>query len=704
MFTRFGYSLLISIGLSQVVYAADFTVEDGQIETTTQTLSDSGDVGIIEELGSIITTGDSVNGVNASNTNQQVINRGLVSTTGDTAIGIDLGSNNQSLINSGLIRTTGAGGIGILTGGQNLSVVNSGSIITDQGQGMRINEGLQVQVQNSGFIQTANNTGISFFDTSNSSIVNSGTLISENGLGIGTNLGENISVTSSGLIQSSDAGIFIDITNGSTVDHSGTINITGNGAGIANFQSTDVEITNSGLVTTQGSAGYGIYNDQGENALIQNSGTVRTSGNTAFGIYNEAADNVTIINSGLIEVTEATTFAVLIGNSSNTHLINSGTIKSSFDTAIRFATPSDSPMMTLQQGSNIQGMVEVQDFALDLNVEKGLNLQLNLADSGEEFGTLDIDAPYVLLNSRSIAALDKTLFAMQVDIAHDLSDTVLDAIDHDCCRKDCGCGLWTKTVGSYRYRRENNELVSFNDKHIGQLLGFDKQCGKATLGLFGGYIYGEGQADGHIEKACFHTYLGGLSFTTSWCDNCVGLTFSGGYVDWDQERMIMANEEEDGVVLGESSASATFITSEFLFSHQMCLPCLKPKFSFALRHSGLYFGNYTEEGFDEDIGIRNRDIDLLSVRLEAAAPFGFYCFCLEPFIGVYGRYMLRGEGIEIEGVRGEFASGSIADVEAVFFGLRGESQVGKQSVCFSLSGDLDYDNSSRFVGSIGLRF
>lgn len=716
MIKKLGFSIVLSLGLANGLHAADFTVEDGEIETTTQVLSDAGDVGKVEELGTINVAGNNVHGISMQNDAQQVVNHGIVVTSGDNAHAIinNRGDNSQ-IINDGYVRTSGLNSTGIRNAnGIGVNILNTGSVATSGAGGWGIYnfQGHNSTINNQGSIHTEGDggRGIETQSANNVTIISSGLIETKNDSGdaIAAFFSNDLNVQHSGLIKTEGYqafGIHNFTGNNAVILQTGTIMTSGDtGYGLINEDSENAQIVNDGLITTTGSSAHGLYNSDSHNALISNGGSIDTSGSNSYGVYIDTSNNVTFKNTGMINVSGNTSFGVLFTQSSNSHLINSGTIISDSGTAIWFANSTDRPTLTLQQGSNIQGSVRSDLFYLNLNVEKGLNLQLNLSELSHDFGTLNIDAPYVLLNGKSISVLDKTLFAMQVDIAHDLSDTVLDAIDHDCCRKDCGCGLWTKTVGSYRYRRENDELVSYNDKQIGQLLGLDKEWGKSTFSFFGGYIYGEGQADGHLEKACYDTYLGGLAFTTSWCDNCIGLTFAGGYVDWDQERMIMANEAEGGVVIGESSASATFITSEFLLSHQMCLDCLNPRFSFGLRHSGLYFGNYAEEGFDEAISIRNRDIDILTIRLEASAPFGFHCFCLEPFVGVYGRYQLRGEGIEVAGARSPFDSGSISDVEAVFFGLRGEGHMGRQELSFSLSGDLDYDNSSRFVGNVGIRF
>lgn len=126
--------LLLAFGLTGLS-ASDFTVEDGEIETTTQIMGVAGDVGIIENGGSLILTLDFTPGVNAFNQNQQIFNEGLIVTTGQNSNGIVGSSIGQRITNSGLIRTTGNGGIGIFSEGQNGSILNTGSIVTELGEG-----------------------------------------------------------------------------------------------------------------------------------------------------------------------------------------------------------------------------------------------------------------------------------------------------------------------------------------------------------------------------------------------------------------------------------------------------------------------------------------------------------------------------------------------------------------------------------------
>jgi len=64
---------------------------------------------------------------------------------------------------------------------------------------------------------------------------------------------------------------------------------------------------------------------------------------------------------------------------------------------------------------------------LNLNVETGLNLALTLDPGGLGFGTLGIEAPFVLVD-KTIAVIDPTGLALQADGLADLSDTIFDGI------------------------------------------------------------------------------------------------------------------------------------------------------------------------------------------------------------------------------------------------------------------------------------
>lgn len=484
------------------------------------------------------------------------------------------------------------------------------------------------------------------------------------------------------------------------IEAGGVINV--NATGVL-MQNNNQQVQNFGLISTTGNGYVGIRNENGFNALIINEGQITTNGLVSHGIFNFNADNATIVNRGSIFASGVGAEGIFINQSDNPTVVNSGTIISEQAEAILFESSSN-PTLVLQQGSNLQGRVGSISHNLNLNVEKGLNLLLTLSDASNEFGNLNIDSPYVLLNNKQIAVVDDTLFHMQEDMAADISDNILGGVFHDCCPNPCDCGVWTQTVGSYRHRSEDDDFLEYKDWHVGQIVGYNTEYCGASIGIFGGYLYGEGETDYDLDKLHHNTFFAGLSFTQKICDACVGLTFAAGYVDWNQKLTVMDNLAEGGVDHYRFDTNAALFTSEFMINKQFCCECWNPKLTFYLRHVGLYLGKDKAEGVNGTIGIEDRNIDLLTTRLDVALPKSLCGYCLEPFVGVYGRYQLRGDKLELKGSNTEFEVGFTDSLVAGVVGLRGYHNVCGKELAFSVSGDFDNKSSSRVMGSLGLKF
>jgi hypothetical protein len=71
-------ALAISLSCIAPTQAADFTIENGQVETTPQTLDNANEVGVIEEGGELNTS--NATAINATANNNSVTNKGSIST------------------------------------------------------------------------------------------------------------------------------------------------------------------------------------------------------------------------------------------------------------------------------------------------------------------------------------------------------------------------------------------------------------------------------------------------------------------------------------------------------------------------------------------------------------------------------------------------------------------------------------------------
>ncbi len=349
--------ITLSLALSPATFATDFTILNGETETTTQTLNNN-ETGIIETGGTLIT---SVAAIDASGINNSLINSGEITTSGDGSFGVETTGVNATITNNGDINTVGANAFGIYSTGATATITNSGSIDT-----MGLNAdgiystGANAIINNSGSITTANDGADGILSLGVDTIItNSGsiTTTNESGHGIFSN-GINAIITNSGSISTNGItarGIF-SVGNDAIITNSGSISTIGDDAYGIYAADLGVTVTNSGSISTVGSGAYGIYAEN-DNNVIHNSGSILTSGDNSYGIvlgWGHGVDgenaritnsgsiiatgdgvvgirssgvNATIINSGSILTEEGDNGVAIYSTGEGATIINSGTIK-----------------------------------------------------------------------------------------------------------------------------------------------------------------------------------------------------------------------------------------------------------------------------------------------------------------------------------------------------------------------------------------
>lgn len=358
--------------------AADFTIINGQTETTTQNLTGN-ETGTIDTGGAITVPGNSTFGVNAQNDNNIVNNAGSVSTTGEISPVIKIIGNNNIVNNTGSISNTldlGLMGVlshGISSSGTFNSINNEGSILTNGAfSNAVLSSGTSNNIFNNGSISTTgfNAFGITFggvsttfingnsgtisttgndadaiySDDTNASITNNNVIntTGEAADGIRSE-GADAVVDNNGTISTTgDAVIAFGAASGIrtsganfTVNNSGTISTSGNGSEGIISTGTNATINNSNTITTSGNANaYGTSSaikSDGSDTSINNSGSISTTGNSAVGIEASGTDTA-ISNNGSISTTNTSAHGIEASGDRST-IINNSTISTSGITA-----------------------------------------------------------------------------------------------------------------------------------------------------------------------------------------------------------------------------------------------------------------------------------------------------------------------------------------------------------------------------------
>jgi|GEM_PF-2102743 len=173
--------MIPSIFLSQTLFAAPFTIINGQTVNTQQVLA-AGETGTIDLGGTLdVAGGGAVASGGAAN--QILNNNGTINANGVGGAGVNLAGSSVTITNTGSINATAANSKGISSGGTNLSLTNSGSINANSANSDAVlSVGANVIITNSGSLH-ANGTS--------SSAINS--------------TGADATINNSGLISASDA-------------------------------------------------------------------------------------------------------------------------------------------------------------------------------------------------------------------------------------------------------------------------------------------------------------------------------------------------------------------------------------------------------------------------------------------------------------------------------------------------------------------
>ncbi|MCH9626874.1 MAG: hypothetical protein S4CHLAM2_05050 [Chlamydiales bacterium] len=609
-------------------------------------------------------------------------NVGLIEAGGEivTAVapGVDMQADDQQLTNHGTIRTTD--NRGVVNIGDRSWIVNTNLITTtgDGAEGIR-NSGSDVVIFQSGTIRTEGEfaTGIRHFNGTGTYVANGGLI-------------ETIGDTATGISGGGEDSFFV----------------------------------NRGLIVTRGSGSHGMASTEDSNAKLVNTGCIVTEGPSSNGIDYAGVildseslasfnDDFRIFNTGTI-IAQGPDADGIFDATDNTQVINSGTIVSRQGFAINFGTDPTNPTLTLLRGSNLQGPVQAE--TLNINVETGLNLALNIqTDNGFNAGV--IEAPYaiqgVVNSSDLLGVVDPTGPSMQSDIAADLSDTFLNGIYRyrtafPCCCNPCGCGgVWIEALGSYR-ERDPRHYVSYNVRQGGFLVGYNAPFNAGYLNLFAGATFGKAVLDKRTQTTDFNCYVGGVSYERLICDSFIGLALIAGYADLDNHRYVMHNLAPNGVEDAHTNPGGFFITPEIVFAHTLARCWFQPIVSGTIRYAGLFLGSYSETGSVTNLTIKDRDLHLLTIRGELGFPLADRCCSweVEPYIGGAGRFELGDTRI-----RGELLGQSLLFQSAVsdklgYFlaGFRAERSVGCLDLFLNLEANWDNMNSFRTLGEGGIGY
>ena len=450
--------------------AASFTIVNGQVETTTQSLANN-ETGTINTGGQLNVNGDAI----VAAGNNTINNAGSISTTSDSSDGIvtSSGPSSTSITNSGSIITNGSNNAnGILSQGDDDTIISSGTITTNgtTSRGIR-STGTNVNINHSGSITTQANQSFGIVSTGDSATITHTGTITTTGTDSDAirSSGANASITSSGKITTSNT------------DSRG-IRTTG----------TNASISQQGSITTSGQNAYGIVSTA--QATITNTGTITTSGNGAHGIFLNG-DDISVTNSGTISVSGPSAVGVNMSGLNGT-LTNSGSIITSGNSTAAINGSGNNDVVTINSGSRIVGSIDLGAGTDTVNINGHIPYQ-TLSFTNVE--TINTSATYAIKNASTVTVIEPTRFVAETNavgnfnssIQQVLQQNMLNPIAAENTKTERYSHIWVNAFASENTHKKTTDLLGYTDKMQGVVAGFENRQDEDKTGYIIGYAKSE---------------------------------------------------------------------------------------------------------------------------------------------------------------------------------------------------------------------
>ncbi len=579
--------VITSLNIVSQVKAASFTIVDGQIVTTQQTLT-AGEMGIIDVGGQLNVANIAIN--NAAGDNVLIINKGRIttSTNGDRAIRTQ--GNNASITNNGTISTTGNNSTGIrIQSGTNSTAVNTGSITTigSSASGIRA-QGDSATINNTGTIQTTGNNAHGIRSQNNSAtITNTGTIRTS---------GNN----ARGIRSQGDNDV---------VTNSGTIIVTGTGSGARGIQAqgNNSTVINSGTITVTG-AGAGIFSN-GAVGTVNNSGTVTVSGgNEAIGLNGTQ----TLNNSGSIIATGASSEAIDgNGGDQTLNLLSGSSIIGTIDLSggtdtVNISGANNSSTLTLTNVENIN--------LLDGNGVVVGGVVTTVDPTGSSVNSTALTNIMTGVNQVLTTRMTQTRPLAPVQLATtNLTPGML--------FQQRAPTAWGQVFGSHHSRKSDGLALAYDHDYSGFVGGYERDYKKSRVGVLTGFALADTETDLISVKTdtdtvfmgiYAHLHLGSVNITGN---------LLGGFENHNNNRFVIDNL--NGMEVADAEFDSYFISPSVTLSavYEMGNDFeLRP--SANVTYSAGFYESYSETGTTRsNLSIEDRTVHALTTRFQLAGAY-----------------------------------------------------------------------------------
>ena len=510
------FAILLILGVE--THAADFTIQNGETVTTTQSLG-TGETGLIEEGGTLDVSGADGITIGAGATGVSIINRGQLNFDTVTNGGIFADSTAQySFENSGNIVVSGAGAEIVLEGGVLTSFINTGTIISSYRALRLFNPGEEIQsFINHGTIQAMDSAVLT---QSIDTFINTGTITGKNGLLVGA-ANPVSTVINSGLIEGTMETIFAGQLG--LLVNTGTIRSAANEAVDIDFGT----IRNSGLI--EGPTGIEMDRDTAGNGTVINSGTIRSTNGiagVAIDFQGTGDDHLEYRRGGKIEG------FVNLGAGNDTLVVQPGldivlvadSLPETIDAGNSAVLAVGNTVVVASQSRESESHTILANVTLGISgtVNNRLDNLWNPPNAGSNLGYgNDLAEPNYLIGSNS---------SVSVTAGHGNPE-----------RARRGKRFWIDAFGSYQEKEETALRAEAIHKTGGFVSGVDASVNaNMIVGAYAGAAQSD-YAGSNGHKATTKTYYGGLYASLGSALGSIDFGLTAGLTDQTEKRQVLNN-------------------------------------------------------------------------------------------------------------------------------------------------------------------
>jgi hypothetical protein len=194
------------------------------------------------------------------------------------------------------------------------------------------------------------------------------------------------------------------------------------------------------------------------------------------------------------------------------------------------------------------------------------------------------------------------------------------------------------------------------------------------------------------------TGFGGFAYELPCHNHFYGLALVAGYTDFKTRRQVANNLVAGGLETASGNPNGFFLSPEITYSYILNNLSIQPCLTGTVRYAASFLNSYDEHGSAADLQVKNRSIQLLT--LKGTAEFCTSTRLAYPYVGIAGRFQVGGNHVNatLLGQSISFDTKIGQNIVYGFIGLNFNRYFCGKNFSFNFEADFDNYNSIRCIG------